>query len=123
MGPDLLAELRDLADLGSAAARQRIAALSPEQRAEVLFQLLTIDAARRAADALADEPHELPAGGPEALADVLDYAKTLSDNIEAIDSIAGVINAAFAGLSTAEAHLLAAERGLRALVERKRGAP
>jgi hypothetical protein len=85
----------------------------------VCVELLLLDTMRRAADQLAQEPVE--PWDAEQFADALDQAKTLNDAIEGIDDPEAVLLAAFEGVSSGEAHLMAYERGLRALFERRRG--
>jgi len=117
----LLDELRELVDRRPELLRERIGEMPPADRQRVLYLLLAIDATRRTLDALAHEPGELPLASPEALADVLDEAKRLSDALDGIESFDGLLAGAFTALSPAEAHLLVFERSFRRLWERRTG--
>ena len=114
---ELIAELRDLADQPER-LRARIAELPPARMASLLFEFVVIEARGDAPASVTTS--ELPRATPDTLATTLDYAKSLSDAIEGIETLDGVLAAAFEGISDGEAHLLAAERGIRALVERRR---
>src|SRR4051794_5547025 len=104
-----LDELRAVVDGNDgrlAEARAAVGALPREAVDAVCVELLLLDALRRTPDELAHEPRAEP-WDAEQIVDALDHAKTLSDAIEGIDDPEGVLRAAFEGVSSGEAHLMA----------------
>jgi len=99
MPDDLIAELRRLVDTAPLdELRRHVAALPHEDVTALVVMLVVTDAAWRAADEPASEKPVTPPGGPDELAAALDFARRLGDAIEDIDSIDGVVTAAFDGV-------------------------